>query len=104
MVKIGIEKQSEITFEIQFTLSEFNNLVYLFKRCLLSCLCIKDCEEQFILQMVQNESCQTILEAKSDIRIAKKIINSFYEQSFEEKPQKVSNLLEMRSISRAKRL
>ena len=97
VVKLGIEKQSEITFEIIFSLEEFNNFNYLFKRCLLSSLCLKDHEEQFILWIVQSESCETIVLAKKDFKTGQKLIKCFYEDYICEKPDKVTNLLEILS-------
>ena len=95
VVKFGIEKQSQITFEICFFLEEFNNFIYLFKRCIVSCLCLKEFEEQFIVQTATNQTCETIVKAKTDLKIAKMIIDSFYEHSGYEKLLNNSSLIEM---------
>ena len=90
-IKFGIEKNSEILFEMLFTVVEFNNFLYLFKRCLLSCLCLKDMHEQFILHIVETQSFNEIIAAKKSLRKTKIIFDDFFKDSLFEKPSKISS-------------
>ena len=94
-IKIGIEKQSESVFEILFSAEEFNNFLFLFKRCLLASLCLKEEEEQFILKTVETQTCETILAAKTDSQKIRTFIDQFFNNSCFEKPLKLSNFCEI---------
>jgi hypothetical protein len=57
--------------ELIFSLIEFNNLIRLIKRCILSSLCLKDEEEVFISDLIKKDadfiiSCKTTLSVASD--------------------------------------
>ena len=96
-VKFGIETRSEsnIVFESLFTVEELNNFIYLFKRCLLSCLCLKDCEEQMITTIAISESCENIVLAKSNLTLAKNMIKLFFRSSNFSEPENLSYLIEL---------
>lgn len=94
-IKIGIEKQSEFIFEILFSAEEFNNFLFLFKRCLLASLCLKEEEEQFIIKTVETQTCETILAAKTDAQKIRSFIDQFFNNSFFEKPLKLSTFTEI---------
>ena len=65
-------------FEISLTVLELNNFIYLFNRCLLSCLCLKEYEEEFISYVIENNSCERILLSKTDKKIAFELIEQFF--------------------------
>lgn len=95
VIKLGIEKQSITIFETIFELEEFNNLLFLFKRCLLACLCLKENEEMFIIDIAQNESFNEIVSAKKQILKAKRMVEKFLHSNAFDVLPKVSTLIEI---------
>ena len=94
MIKLSISLSERITFEVLFSAEEINNFMYLFKRCLLSCLCLKDYEEQFLLK-VSSESCENIFLAKSDRIVAKRMVEEFMKESQIQNKNVTSSLIEL---------
>jgi hypothetical protein len=79
LIKLGIEKKGDILFNATFSLQNINSFVYLLNRCLISSLCLKDNEEQFILSAIPNSKCE-IKACKTDDSIAFKIVQNFFNQ------------------------
>ena len=95
VIKFIIEKQSIQIFETIFELEEFNNLLYLFKRCLLACLCLKETEEILIIDIAQNETFTEIVAAKKQILIAKRIVEKYLRTNAFDQIPKISTLMEI---------
>ena len=95
VVTFSIETNEIKTFEVTFSVPELNNFIYLFNRCLLSCLCLKDLEEEFILYIIQNSCCQRILLSKTDKNIASELVNQFVTISNLTLPSNTSTLREI---------
>lgn len=94
LIKFEIQKNSELTFEIIFNVTEYNNFLYLFQRCLLSCLCLKEVEEEFITFVIENEECHDIFEARSNVQKCKKMIVDFFKTTENSKKYSHSSLIE----------
>jgi hypothetical protein len=54
-IKFAIEKDKETTFHIDFSLQELNGFLNILRRCVLSSLCLKDIDEDFIMQVIKND-------------------------------------------------
>jgi hypothetical protein len=94
MIKLSIMQSDKIVFEVLFSVEEMNNFMYLFQRCLLSCLCLKDYEEQFILK-VASESCEKIFLAKTNRTIAMQMVEDFLKESQALTKDVTSSLIEL---------
>lgn len=94
-IKFCIEKNSELSFVIQFTVEELNNFIDLFKRCLIACLCLKEIEEQFIQKTIDYESCENIVLSKTNLKTAKELISNFFKDGIFTLPDNVSNLIQI---------
>lgn len=77
IINFFIETNGCKGFELSLTVLELNNFIYLFNRCLLSCLCLKELEEEFISFVIENNSCERILLSKTDKNIASEFIEQF---------------------------
>lgn len=62
--------------EINFSLIEFNNLIFLLKRCLLSSLCLKDEEETFVLELIIKDA-EFIMSCKNTPLIAYEFLEKY---------------------------
>ncbi len=67
VVKLGIEFDSNITYEIIFNAEQFNEFVNIFAKLMFSCLCLKSFERQF-LEDFANEMPLTKLITLNDKR------------------------------------
>ncbi len=94
MIKLSICVCEKIVFEVLFSVEEINNLIYLIQRCLLSCLCLKDYEEQFLLK-VSTYSCEKIFSAKTNRVNAKCIVDEFLKDSDVHHKDVSSSLIEL---------
>jgi hypothetical protein len=95
VVKFGIETLGNITFNVVFSVEEINNLIYLFKRCLITCLCLKEHEQDLLLTIANTESCENIVAAKTNTGLAKTLVNQFYRSSNHIQPENCSFLVEL---------
>jgi hypothetical protein len=75
VVKLGIEFDSNIIYEIIFNAEQFNEFVYIFAQLMLSCLCLKSFEKQF-LEDIANKTPITKLITLTDKRKIKKVIQN----------------------------
>jgi hypothetical protein len=90
-VKFGIEKEQNNIFHVLFTLQDLNNFIFVITRCLLASLCLKDEDEEFIMEFTKN-SRNDILACKNDEVIAAKLVK------FYTKNQKSENVLKQRPL------
>ena len=97
VVKFGIETRSHgnITFEVVFSVEEINNLIYLFNRCLITCLCLKEHEQVMLITIANTESCENIVKAKNDSAFAKTLVNQYFRSSLYSQPENGSYLVEL---------
>jgi hypothetical protein len=65
IIKIGIETNDNIIFEIIFQIEQFQNLFYCLQKSILNCLCLKESENLFI-ELFLEENIETIKRLKSD--------------------------------------
>ena len=79
LIKFGIEKNCEAFYFATFSLQQINSLVYLLKRCVISSLCLKYIEEQFIESVVVNPLSE-IKACKTNDLIAYKIVEKFFKE------------------------
>jgi hypothetical protein len=80
LIKFAIEANGETSFNATFSLQNINTFVYLLKRCLISSLCLKDIEEDFICSVIQN----TISEIKA-CKANNSVAYTFVERFFQDK-------------------
>jgi len=97
VVKFGIETQSQGNniFETVFSVEELNNFIYLFKRCLIACLCLKEHEQAMLVNIANTESCENIVAAKNNTTVAKSLVNEFFRLSQFTLPENWSFLVEL---------
>ena len=81
-------------FRVEFSLEDLNNFIYLFKRCLLASLCLKDEEEQFILNIIE-QSENEIVACKRSYDLASSFVNQFLTQSKTKDFSKSAPLIEI---------
>ena len=62
--------------EINFSLVEFNNLISLLTRCLLSSLCLKDEEETFVFELITRDT-DFIMSCKNSPLIAYEFVDKY---------------------------
>jgi hypothetical protein len=79
IVKFAIELEKETIFHVTFTIQEINTFVYLIQRCLLASLCLKDIEEDFILNVIKLTKLE-IRASKTDDTCALKVVNKFFSE------------------------
>lgn len=92
-IVFGIEKQSEVVFELNLTLKELNELINIIAQTILSCLCLKSIEKQ-LLESVTLQSTEDILALK-DHKTCEKFIKHFEEiNKFSIDSVQISNLLD----------
>jgi len=80
LVKFVIEKNSETSFQTAFTLENINSLIYLLRRCIISSLCLKDIEEQFIFSVIEHSKSE-IKECKTNNSVAHKFVEKFFKDN-----------------------
>ena len=86
-VTFSIETKTSQTFSVNFNLEDLNNFNYLIKRCLLSSLCLKDVNEQFILNVIEISENE-ILASKKNYSLATNIVQTFLSKlETKEKPK-----------------
>jgi hypothetical protein len=79
LVKFAIEKDGSTIFHIAFSLQNLNTFVYLVARCLLASLCLKDNDEQFILNVIKKAKTQ-IKACKTDDQAAFQIVKTYFRE------------------------
>ena len=62
--------------ELVFSLVEFNNFIFVLRRCLISCLCLKDDDELFIFELIKNDE-QFIISCKKSYNVACDFVNKY---------------------------
>jgi hypothetical protein len=67
----GLERHDLI-----FSVIEFNNFILVLKRCFLSCLCLKDKEEQFVNELLEKEATLIQL-CKKTYSVANDFVESY---------------------------
>lgn len=94
LIKFGIEKKSEILFQTIFSLQNINSLIYLLKRCVISSLCLKDIEEQFIINVIKNPK-RDIEACKTDDSVANRFVQLFFKEKHIKVDTKKASYLEI---------
>jgi hypothetical protein len=93
VIKFGLEIDDNITFEIILTSEQFNELVYAFSTLILSCLCLKSFERQFIEEITEELSIIKLLSFKN-----KKVSNKAFRELMKSKNIDIineSNILQL---------
>ena len=62
--------------ELIFSVIEFNNLIYVLKRCLISSLCLKDEEELFVTELIKNRA-EFIMSCKKTYSVALDFVQNY---------------------------
>ncbi len=75
ILKLGIEIDSNITYEIIFNAEQFNEFVNIFAKLMFSCLCLKSFERQFFEDFA-NEMPITKLITLNDTKKIKQVIQN----------------------------
>ena len=94
LIKFGIEENSEILFSTIFALQNINSLTYLLKRCVISSMCLKDIEEQFIISVIKNPKSD-IKACKTDDSIAYRFVQYFFKEKHINVDTKKASYLEI---------
>ena len=81
-------------FSVKFNLEDLNNFIYLFKRCLLSSLCLKDEEEQFILNVIEHSENE-ILACKRCFDLASRFVDQVLTETKTKDLSKFAPLIEI---------
>jgi hypothetical protein len=80
VIKFGIDVSDSIIFEIILNSEQFNELVYTFSSLMLSCLCLKSFERNFIEHISEELSLIKLLSLKN-----KKVSNKVFKELIKEK-------------------
>jgi hypothetical protein len=75
IVKFGIECKGNISFEIVFNTSGFNNFIHVFTQLIFPCLCLKSLERQ-LFESAANKSITYIVNLKN-LTICESFLKSF---------------------------
>jgi len=91
VVKLGIEFDSNILFEIILNGEQFNELIYIFSNLIFSCLCLKSFERQFLEDFADEISICKLITLNEKKKI-KHVLKSFKEQ------KKINSVVEMNLV------
>ncbi len=76
IVKFGIEFQLNIVFEIIMNMNQFNEFICVFSNLMLSCLCLKSCEREYIEAYAYETTLSNIINF-FDKKVRKNVFQQF---------------------------
>jgi len=79
IIKIGIEANDNVSFEIIFQMDQFQNLFYCLQNSILFCLCLKDTDNSFI-ELLLGEDIEKLKKLKSENKFTNTFVTNAKEK------------------------